>query len=317
MSDTRKKISSRSFYEEYHGHKVRHLKELLPRLREASDLLIWTAGDSSLDNKYWYVSSLNSFCLVGHLSNVSFRFNDQRPSIGAYRDILEPPISKCDVTYWLNYLAQSRAGEHIAAINAAGNKTHYGVYSLCVSHPEFFNIYLIAILACYFVGYFLVEATTLNERTFSLWPQDRFIRDNIRSNDILIVSVGGNDVALCPTPCTIVSILCLLSLPFKCIENGISIGAVPVRSTPSDEFLETQQFLIMCFCAAQCNDCCCGCGPSLLSCAGTCPPCLGYFRHLFGTRYVLQKRVAVNILSLHLSLMLAYISLVCKSILRH
>jgi hypothetical protein len=135
-----------------------------------------------------------------------------------------------------------------------------------------------------------VEATTLNERTFSLWPQDRFIRDNIRSNDILIVSVGGNDVALCPTPCTIVSILCLLSLPFKCIENGISIGAVPVRSTPSDEFLATEQFLIMCFCAAQCNDCCCGCGPSLLSCAGTCPPCLGYFRHLFGTRYVLQKR---------------------------
>ena len=92
-----------------------------------------------------------------------------------------------------------------------------------------------------------MEATTLNERTFSLRPQDRFLRDNVRSNDILIVSVGGNDVALCPTPCTIVSILGLLSLPYKCIENGISIGSVPVRSTQRNELLDTKQFLIMCF----------------------------------------------------------------------
>jgi len=32
------------------------------------------------------------------------------------------------------------------------------------------------------------------------------------------------------------------------------------------------------------QDCCCGCGSSLLSCAGACPPCLGYLRHLFGKR---------------------------------
>ena len=34
----------------------------------------------------------------------------------------------------------------------------------------------------------------------------------------------------------------------------------------------------------QMDDCCCGCGPSLASCACACPPCLGYLRHLFGTR---------------------------------
>ena len=38
--------------------------------------------------------------------------------------------------------------------------------------------------------------------------------------------------------------------------------------------------------ATQVNDCCCGCGPSLLNCACACPPCFGYFKHLFGVRYV-------------------------------
>jgi hypothetical protein len=196
MSDNaQNKISSRSFYSEFHGHKVEHLKELLPRLRASCDLLIWTAGDSSLDNKYW--------------------FNDQRPSVGAYHDALEPPISKCDVTYWLNYLAQNYAGERMAAINTA------------------------------------VEATTLNERTFALRPQDRFLRDNMRSDDILIVSVGGNDVALCPTPCTIVSILGLLKLPLACIENSVSVGAVPVGLTWWHRISTTKLLLTPCMCAVQ------------------------------------------------------------------
>ena len=48
-----------------------------------------------------------------------------------------------------------------------------------------------------------VEATTLNQRTTKLLPQDEFIRENIREDDIVIVSIGGNDVALLPAPCTI------------------------------------------------------------------------------------------------------------------
>lgn len=35
------------------GHKISHLLQILPALRENSDRLIWLAGDSSLDNKYW------------------------------------------------------------------------------------------------------------------------------------------------------------------------------------------------------------------------------------------------------------------------
>jgi len=201
------KVSSSRFYGEYHGHRVEDLEILLPRLRSASDSILWTAGDSSLDNKHW--------------------FNDSREAVGAYKDVLEPPTSVCDVTYWLNYLAQEgQAGQQprIASINTA------------------------------------VEATTLNERTRKLRPQDIFLRDNIRKEDTLVVSIGGNDVALAPTPCTILSMFGLLSLPVSCIENAVSCGAVP------------------------CNDCCCGCGASLLSCACTVPPCAGYFRHLFGVR---------------------------------
>lgn len=105
-----------------------------------------------------------------------------------------------------------------------------------------------------------MEATTVNERAYGLRPQDKFLRDNISSNDVLIVSIGGNDVAMKPTPCTIAAMAGLLCLPVNFIEHGVTCCTVP------------------------CNDYCYGCGPSLCSCAGSCPPCLGYFRHLFGTR---------------------------------
>lgn len=105
-----------------------------------------------------------------------------------------------------------------------------------------------------------MEATTLNERCSRLRPQDIFLRDNILENDILIVSIGGNDVALAPTPCTIASMAGLLCLPSSCVTMGKSCFSIPF------------------------NDYCCGCSTSLLACVGSCPPCFGYFRHLYGDR---------------------------------
>lgn len=135
----------------------------------------------------------------------------------AYADLLQPPSSVADVTYWLNYLsAQRKSGTRYSAINTA------------------------------------VEATTLNERCFKLRPQDRFIRDNLERDDVLIVSIGGNDIAMAPSPCTVASVAGLLCLPQSCLQNGRSFGAVPF------------------------NDCCCGFGASLASCGCSCPPCLGY-----------------------------------------
>jgi hypothetical protein len=52
-----------------------------------------------------------------------------------------------------------------------------------------------------------VEASTLKEREDTILEHDKFIRDNIRSADILIVSIGANDIALKPTFATICHML--------------------------------------------------------------------------------------------------------------
>lgn len=48
-----------------------------------------------------------------------------------------------------------------------------------------------------------VEEQTIASKQCRLTPQDLFIRDNITSDDILVVSLGGNDIALKPTMKTI------------------------------------------------------------------------------------------------------------------
>lgn len=229
----RRKIPAKYFYREFRGHRVDHLERLLPHLRASSDALIWTAGDSSLDNKYW--------------------FNETVPAVpGAYESVLQPPRSKPDVTYWLNHLL------HDAAFNYTNNTNNTNSTGSTGQGPDpptqTQRPRWSAINAA-------VEASTLNARTFVLRSQDIFLRDNIQADDVLIVSIGGNDIALAPSPCTIVSMLGLmLCMPAICIEKGCICGTVPI------------------------DDCCCGCGPSFCSCACACPPCLGYFRHLFGTR---------------------------------
>lgn len=230
-------ISSREFYAEYSGHKVRHLQRIYETLRASTDRLIWTAGDSSLDNKYWFSNTAEA---IGPL----------------YSQVLQPPVSKTDVTHWLNeQCANSMSMSSSSSSNNNTSSSNTGQQAL----PRTAAINT------------AVEASTLNERTFVLRSQDVFLRDHIQQDDILIVSVGGNDVALAPCPCTIASMVGLMCcLPTCCLENysfscpGFGAG-LPV------------------------DDCCCGCGASLASCACACPPCAGYMNHLFGMR--VQKYV--------------------------
>jgi hypothetical protein len=48
-------IKSTSFYNNYHGHKVKDLQKLYKHLKNINPdkHFIYLAGDSSLDNKYW------------------------------------------------------------------------------------------------------------------------------------------------------------------------------------------------------------------------------------------------------------------------
>jgi hypothetical protein len=100
------KISFGAFYGEFHGHRLQHLERLYPPIRDAAESIIWMAGDSSLDNKYW--------------------LSDRRPAqpaIGAYQTVLQPPYSKPDVTYWMNYLCHTDPTgqrQRIATMNTAG-----------------------------------------------------------------------------------------------------------------------------------------------------------------------------------------------------
>jgi hypothetical protein len=263
--DGNRKISSTQFYGEFHGHRVKDLVVLYDVLRSSrqhdgsdenrgdgkedisvkkapptqfppsisahesnsminnanrNNSLIWTAGDSSLDNKYW--------------------FYHEQPAVpgSGYDEVLDPPVSNADVVYWLNYLLKDRQRTKELEVSPATAR----------------NFPVAAINTA-------VEATTLNERTWRLRPQDKFLRDHLQPDDVLIVSVGGNDVAMAPTPCTACSVLFLTScVPEVCLEKACVVGTVP------------------------CDDYCFGCGPSFGSCACAFPPCFGYMVHLFGTR---------------------------------
>jgi hypothetical protein len=109
---------------------------------------------------------------VSSTLDTKYWFNDPRPPLGlvGYEHVLDPPQCNADITYWLDYHWQTQNVSQVA---------------LEPSMQQW-------------------RQQPPNERTFRLRPQDRFLRENIQGNDILIVSIGGNDVAMAPTPCTII-----------------------------------------------------------------------------------------------------------------
>jgi hypothetical protein len=146
------KIKTSRFYFQWSGHPLTDISIFHSHIlsKRPDKPIIYFAGDSSLDNKYWVPSSGPH----GEPLPVDI------PKI--YDDVLEQPQPKPDVAFWLNHVLEDRA----TALNLA------------------------------------VEATMLRERDADLLDHDKFIRDNIRAEDILIVSVGANDIALNPTLAT-------------------------------------------------------------------------------------------------------------------
>jgi len=184
-------IAAGRFYETYNGHHRCYLEEILVRLRDIHgeepggtpipSTAIFLAGDSSLDNKTW-------------LFNQGAPAEHWRPSqshaqaINGYEQILRPPRMICDVTYWLN-LILSDLGARAFAVNSA------------------------------------IEATTLASRVGGvqccvcpalggLYDQDQFILEQIRPSDMLVISVGGNDIALAPSIITVLALALLLLTPW-------------------------------------------------------------------------------------------------------
>lgn len=152
-------INTSEFYGTWSGHNTDQLQKLhnLARDLRPNKPVIWLAGDSSLDNKYW----------VPHSGPGGEPLEVEVPEI--YERALSRSTPKPDVAFWMNHLYAQKA----TCINTA------------------------------------VEASMLRERDKELLDQDKFIRDNIRKDDVLVVSVGGNDIAMKPTLKTVLYMLCL------------------------------------------------------------------------------------------------------------
>ncbi|GAB5367713.1 hypothetical protein AAMO2058_001254600 [Amorphochlora amoebiformis] len=210
-------VSADAFYKEYHGHRIGHLRDLHRGLKSAGiGRFIFFAGDSSLDNKHWLFLDRSK---MEKLQNCDPRAVFTAKAINGYQKLLKPPIMVKDVAYWLNWeISRGPDAERVACINAA------------------------------------IEESALGERDSGLLPQDRFICDNIGPNDTLIVSIGGNDIALKPTSSTIWNMFLLIFCSCTCLLR-------------------------------------CACGLSLGCCACGFPCGMGHFIHMFQTkveRYILR-----------------------------
>eukprot|EP00051_Salpingoeca_urceolata_P018569 m.261688 g.261688 ORF g.261688 m.261688 type:complete len:378 (-) comp19225_c1_seq24:240-1373(-) len=243
-------VPSREFYSTFHGHEVGFLEQL-------HDACAWVeeqgdGGSGSGDEQGEAADGdqtrgpaqlphlqpsrarrrrRRTIFLAGDssLDNKYWLYDTAEP-INGYERVLKPPTMKQDVCYWINRECVERGiGSQFWCINAA------------------------------------IEATSLNTRALCRLPaQDRLIRDRIGADDVLVVSVGGNDIALQPLLATVASTCCLVCCTTRsCLQHGT---ACPPNIPACD-----------------CGCLCCGLPACLQNCLGW--PCgLGYMVDLFKNR---------------------------------
>ena len=163
-------LNSNHYYSTFHGHKIEYLKHIykILKIHSPNSAVIYLAGDSSLDNKYW--------------------FDKTYKSINGYEKVLD--VMKADINYFINKELYDRK-----------------ISAFCMNTA--------------------VEATTLQDRINNLLEQDEFIKDNITEKDYLIVSIGGNDIALSPLFCTMINMACLTFCTPQYFINNCSCACVP------------------------------------------------------------------------------------------
>eukprot|EP00322_Chrysochromulina_rotalis_P028767 CAMPEP_0115865000 /NCGR_PEP_ID=MMETSP0287-20121206/19490_1 /TAXON_ID=412157 /ORGANISM="Chrysochromulina rotalis, Strain UIO044" /LENGTH=327 /DNA_ID=CAMNT_0003319487 /DNA_START=62 /DNA_END=1045 /DNA_ORIENTATION=+ len=107
-------------------------------------------------------------------------------AINGYERVLSPTQSVPDCCHQINEeLIKQRLGDSLVCVNTA------------------------------------IEESTLGLRERGkLLPQDEFVRSHITERDVLVVSCGGNDIALRPTLLTIAAVATLLSMPKGLIKCG-------------------------------------------------------------------------------------------------
>jgi hypothetical protein len=161
-------IPIREYSSSYSGHPIEHLTKIVDIFRHKRRI-VWLAGDSSLDNKYW--------------------INRRAAPVNGLETILTNGTIPMDVSYHINNILLDSGKEEFICVNCA------------------------------------VEETTLSSRYHRLLPHDTIIQDNIKTGDVLILSVGGNDIALSPSISTIGSLMAVTTLASDdAIKSGTAIG---------------------------------------------------------------------------------------------
>jgi hypothetical protein len=183
-----------SFYGEYNGHLPEHLETVYEQCvskGEQQKRCVWLAGDSSLDCKYWSLDE------------------PRRAAVNGYEDVLEPAESVADVCYFMNADKRARQADYVCinvAVEATTLEGRLNTSSSDVTNDNDNDM---------FVG----------TRDPLLLAQDRFLRDHLGERDVLVVSVGGNDIALSPTLSTILSMGALMYLnPESWVRSGWAFG---------------------------------------------------------------------------------------------
>jgi len=180
------KVPSGDYYSEYHGHTVEHLEKVRTLLEDHCDSFVYLMGDSTMDNKHWiFLETKETSKTEALLTNDGIASR----AINGYEEVLDPPRMVRDVSYWMNKIAFDK-NQKVCTIMAA------------------------------------IEESTVASRNHgtSLLPQDDFIARHIRSEDILVVSMGGNDLALRPTEETALALQSLAKSPPADILNGTAPG---------------------------------------------------------------------------------------------
>eukprot|EP00931_Biecheleriopsis_adriatica_P103835 TRINITY_DN78626_c0_g1_i1.p1 TRINITY_DN78626_c0_g1~~TRINITY_DN78626_c0_g1_i1.p1 ORF type:complete len:380 (-),score=68.12 TRINITY_DN78626_c0_g1_i1:94-1131(-) len=177
-------VSAGAFYATYHGHKARFLEQLLDCLLQVHGevaSVIYLAGDSSLDNKTWLFNQ-------GAPAERWRPASAHAPAMNGYEHFLNPPRMVCDVCYWMNQILKDMRAPSFTlntAIEATTLASRVGGMQCCV------------VPAC-----------------CGLYEQEVLIQERIRPSDMLVISVGGNDIALAPSIFTVIAMVLLMITPW-------------------------------------------------------------------------------------------------------
>jgi len=187
-STLRNQVFAPSFYSEYHGHKIYDLQKLHQVVQQ-------NRADQGVGTNFIYLigdSTLDNKYWLRHLPG-----GKVTPPNGLQHAFYpDGDVAIADVAHFVNKSIE----------NSSTNTSQEPSLSpyVCINAS--------------------IEESTLIERENGyLFPQDKFVRDQLTENDVVVCSVGGNDIALKPNFKTIVSMLtALVTSHFK--ETPFGLG---------------------------------------------------------------------------------------------